>query len=293
MRRKEKVVSVAGAVAGIRDGAFLAIGGFMIHNHPMALVREIIKKGVRDLTILPVPPGGSMDADLLIGAGCVRRVLASYVGAEWIAPVMPNYRQKIERKEIEVVDYDELTIICGLRAAIQKLPCEVTRSGLGTDLLKVNPHLKKIKDPFTGAELVAVAPIKPDVAIIHAQRSDPYGNIQHHGSVFMDAFIASAAGEVIVSVEEVVPPGAIIRDPFKTTVPCHLVSMVTQIPFGAHPCSSHGYYNYDEEHLKLYVAAARDPGTYRKYLDRYVYGPEDIADYTERVGAREGCPANQ
>jgi len=285
--RKKKIVSMQEAVSEIKDGCFLAIGGFMIHNRPMELVREIIRRKVKDLTILPVAPGGSIETDLLIGAGCVKKILANYVGAEWLAPILPNYRKKIENGEIEVIDYDDTHIFCGLQAAARKLPCEVTKSGLGTDLLKVNPCLKVFKEPVTGTEMIAVPPIHPDVTIIHAQRSDPYGNIQHHGSVFMDNLLAAASEKVIVTVEEIISHETILRDPFRTTIPCHLVTLVTKVLFGSHPCSSHGYYNYDEEHLRLYVAAGKEKDTFNNYLDQYVYEPEGITGYLERVGGVE------
>jgi len=283
-KRKEKVVSIDDAVALIKPGSLVAIGGFMIHNHPMALIREIVRRKINNLKIIPTPPGGGIDADMLIGSGVATTIYSSYAGAEWLAPVMPNYQRKIQSGEIENLEFDENTIICGYRAAIQKLPCEITRGGLGSDMLKVNPCLKVFKDPITESPLVAVPPIEPDVAIIHAQRSDPYGNIQHAGSVFMDALIASAAKKVVVSVEEVIPHEFITRDPFKTTIPCTLVDAVIRIPYGAHPCSSHAYYTHDEDHIRQYIKNCKVLEDYKVYLDRYVYGTKDNEEYLESVG---------
>lgn len=282
--RKKKVTTINEAVSFIRDGSFLAIGGFMIHNHPMAIIREIVKQGVKDLRALPTPPGGSIDIDLLIGSGCVTSVLASYIGGEWLEPVMPNYHHRAEKSELEIIEYDEHTIICGLRAAIRKLPCEVTRAGIGTDLLKVNPFLKVFNNPINGEPLVAVPPIEPDVAILHAQRSDPYGNIQHAGSAFMDILLASASKKVIVSVEEIVTLDYIKKNPFKTTIPCHLVTAVVELPYGAHPCSSHGYYTFDEDHIRKYLQYARHPDRFQEYLDHYIYGRENLYEYLEIIG---------
>ncbi|MFH1481843.1 MAG: CoA-transferase [Pseudomonadota bacterium] len=282
--RKKKLTTIHEAMSCIKDGAFLAIGGFMIHNHPMAIIREIVKQGIKGLKVLPTPPGGSIDVDLLIGSGCVASILASYVGGEWLQPVMPNYRSKAEKSELDIIEYDEHTIVCGLRAAIWKLPCEVTRAGLGTDLLKVNPSLKVFNNPITGEPLVAVPPIEPDVAIIHAQRADPYGNIQHAGSAFLDTLLASASKKVIVSVEEVVSLDDTRKDPFRTTIPCHLVTAVVELPFGAHPCSSHGYYTFDEDHIRKYVQCAGHPDRFQDYLNQYIYGRENMDDYLETIG---------
>jgi len=282
--RKQKVITMNEAISYIGDGCFLAIGGFMIHNHPMAIIRELVKRRIKDLKVLPTPPGGSVDVDLLIGSGCATSIIASYIGGEWLEPVMPNYRRKVERSELEILEYDEHTIICGLRASIQKLPCEVTRSGIGTDLLKVNPFLKVFNNPITGEPLVAVPPIEPDVAILHAQRSDPYGNIQHAGSAFMDILLASASKKVIVSVEEVVSLDYIKKDPFKTTIPCHLVTAIVELPYGAHPCSSHGCYTFDEDHIRKYVQCARHPDHFQEYLNQYIYGIENLYEYLEIIG---------
>jgi glutaconate CoA-transferase subunit A len=282
--REKKVTTISEAVSCIRDGSFLAIGGFMIHNHPMAIIREIVKQGIKGLKVLPTPPGGSLDLDLLIGSGSVTSILASYIGGEWLQPVMPNYRRKVEKSELEIIEYDEHTIICGLRAATSKLPCEVTRAGIGTDLLKVNPSLKVFNNPITGEPLVAVPPIEPDVAIIHAQRSDPYGNIQHEGSSFLDTLLASASKNVVVSVEEVVSLNYIKKDPFRTTIPCHLVTAVVELPYGAHPCSSHGYYTFDEDHIRTYVQCARSTDRFQEYLNRYIYGQENLYEYLDVIG---------
>jgi len=283
-KREQKLVSIDDALLHIENDSFLAIGGFMIHNHPMGIIREIVKENRRNLKILPTPPGGSIDADLLIGCGCAASVVASYIGAEWLEPIMPNYRRKVEEGELEVLEYDEHTIICGLRASAEKLPCGITRAGLGTDLLKVNPHLKIFNNPVTGQPLVAVPPIEPDVAIIHAQRSDPYGNVQHAGSVFMDLLLAAASKKVIVSVDEVVPLELTRHDPFKTTLPCHLVTAVVHMPYGAHPCSSHGFYGYDEQHIRDYVGFAKRGDGYQEYLSKYIYNVGSLYQYLELVG---------
>lgn len=282
--RRKKIVTMDETLSYISDGCFLAIGGFMVHNHPMGIIREIVKRRIRNLKILPTPPGGSLDADLLIGSGCADSVLASYIGGEWLQPVMPNYRRKAENSELKILEFDEMTILCGLRASAQRLPCEVTRSGLGTDMIKVNPLLKVFNNPITGEPLVAVPAIEPDVAILHAQRSDPYGNIQHAGSVFMDALLAAASKKVIVSVEEIVPLDFIKKDPFRTTIPCPLVTAIVKAPYGAHPCSSHGYYIHDEDHIQEYIQSAKTPDPFQEYLNKYVYGPSDLSEYLGRVG---------
>lgn len=283
-KRKEKIISIEEALSWITEGSFVALGGFMIHNHPMAMVRELVRKKTGNLTIISTPPGGSIEADMLIGSGQATATYSAYCGAEALGPVMPNYQRKIMNSEIKNYDFDENTIVCGYRAAVAKLPCEITMGGLGSDMLKVNPLLKVFNDPITNKPLIAVPPIQPDVALLHAQRADCYGNIQHGGSVFMDELIASAAKKVIISVEEIIPHEFITSNPFKTTIPSTLVDAIVRIPCGTHPFSSHAYYIQDEEHIKYYVKCAKNPKEYAAYLDKYVYSVKDNEEYLEKIG---------
>ncbi len=284
--RKEKIVSLDEAVKTVKDGSIIAVGGYLNHNSPMTIIRKIIQESVKDLFII-TPTSAGVDADLLIGAGCVRTIFSCYVGAEWLAGVLPNFRRKVEAGEIEVKECDEFHIIASLRAASENLPFYPTRTGLGTDLPKVNKDFKEFTDPVKGEKLLAVPAYKPDVAIIHAQKSDPYGNIQHAGSRFLDYLMAKAAKKTIVTVEEIIPHEQILAEPFKTSIPSFLVDYVVRMSWGAHPCSCHGYYNMDEEHIKTYIEAARKPEDFRKYLEEYVYKPKNHEEYLEKIGLRK------
>ncbi|MHC1567902.1 MAG: CoA transferase subunit A [Candidatus Syntropharchaeia archaeon] len=284
MERKEKVLSIEESVKMIKSGDIVAIGGNAMHNHPMALVREIIRQEKKDLTLI----GGtasSIDIDLPIGAGCVKKTMASYIGFEWLG-LAPNFRKYVKDGLVEVWECDESHIISGLYAASHDLPFMHTKGGIGTDLPRLNPDLKIFRDPINGEELIAVPPIKPDVAIILGQYGDVYGNIVHLGSVFLDLLIASATkrveGKVIALVDRIIPHRNILSSPRSTTIPSFLVDAVVEAPFGAHPCSSHGLYSYDEPHLKEYIKACSDERTFKEYLDRYVY--KTHTEYMETIG---------
>lgn len=284
MNRREKLTTLEEACHLIQDGMILAIGGYLNNNHPMALVREIVRRNIKHLYLVTCIAAG-IEADLLIGAGCVDTIQAPFVGGEWLG-FMPNFRKKAERGEIKIKEVDEHHTLCSLRAAAFDLPFLPTRVGLGTDLLQVNKDLKVFNDPIRGETLVAVPPIKPDVAILHAQRADAYGNVQHRGSVFLDPLMAQAANKVIVMVEEVVPLEVILADPKKTTIPSYIVDAVVRVPYGAHPCSSHGCYKLDEVYYREYLNAAKNEETYRTHLDHYIFNVSSHEEYLEKIGIK-------
>ena len=160
------------------------------------------------------------------------------------------------------------------------------RGGVGTSLPEVNPDLKVFKDPIAGETLIAVPPIKPDVAILHAATADAYGNVQHLGGLgWLDLFMHRAADRTIVSAERIVPNEQIRADPWKTTIA--EADAIVRAPFGAHPFHAQGHYVIDREHLREYnQAASDDAAALSAYLDDYCRNPATHADYLERVGIK-------
>jgi glutaconate CoA-transferase subunit A len=272
----------------LASGTCIALGGLATACHPMAAVRHIVRRNLRDLTIVGSAVGG-LDVDLLIGAGCVRKVICPYVGAEALAPIGPFFRAAAERGEIEVWECDEGQYYAGLQAAGQMLPFMPCRGGVGTSYPEINPDLRLFADPVGGQTLVAVPAIEPDVALLHAAVSDPYGNVQFVGTGYADRLLWRAAGRTLVQVERVVSNEEIRRAPERTAL---LADGVLRAPFGAHPFSSPGHYLEDRAHIAELVEAgrtwarSRDRGPFEAYLDRYVRGPATHVDYLETVGLR-------
>jgi glutaconate CoA-transferase subunit A len=254
----------------------------------MIAVRHMVRRGLRDLTVVGSAVGG-LDVDLLIGAGCVRRVICPYVGAEALASIGPFYRAAAERAEIEVWECDEGQYYAGLQAAGQMLPFMPTRGGVGTSYPEVNPALRVFSDPVNGETLVAVPAIEPDVALLHAAQADAYGNVQFVGTGYADRLLWRAAHRTLVQVEKVVSNEEIRRAPERTALLAH---GVLRAPYGAHPFSSPGFYLEDRAHIGELVEAGRalarrgDRGPFERYLDRYVRGPADHVAYLEAVGLR-------
>jgi glutaconate CoA-transferase, subunit A len=288
--RRSVVVGEAAALDGVRDGMTIAIGGFINAAHPMAIVRQIIRSGVRELTVVGAASSG-LDVDMLIAAGCVRTLVSPYVGAEGLAPIGPAFRRAAQDGQLDLFELDEAHYYAGLRAAAQRLPFNPWRAGVGTSYPEVNPRLTTFEDPLSGELLIAVPALEIDVAFLHAAVSDPYGNVQHAGSGFGDRAIHAAADRTVVQVEQIVSNERIRQNPAATSVPG--ADAVIRVPYGAHPFASHGYYPADEAHIRDYVAAATDwlktgsRSRLDEYLDRYLREPADHVEYLDRVGFRQ------
>ena len=288
-RRRERIISEADAAEWIESGMTIAIG----QPTPMALVRQIIRRGVRNLTV--VDAGFSLD--MLIGAGCVRKVVSYYAGGGFGNPVMPSYRRAAERDEIEIWECEEGILCAGLQASAQGLPFLPWRGGVGTSIPEVNRDLKVFNDPLNGETLIAVPPIKPDVALLHGAVADAYGNVQHHGGPgWIDLFMRRAADRTIVQVEKVISNEEVRADPWKTTISD--ADAIVRAPFGAHPFYSRGFYIQDNEHLKHYSDAARDAVTgegraLEHYFARYCREPATHGDYLERIGIKRLLQLNE
>lgn len=280
---KSKLVSLSEAVAGIEDGSRVALGGWIFNSQPMALVRALIRKGARNLDLVPAP--GSIAPDMLIGAGCARSTACVFISFEQFG-LAPHFRRQAEAGTLKVYDLDGPAIAGGLRAAICDLPF-MPVPDLGTDLPKHAPeHYRELPTEPGERKLLAVSPIKPDVCLLHAQQADEFGNVQYLGSPFFDAMLAQASRKVVVSVDRIVSAATVRKSNHLTKLPTALVDYVVEAPYGAHPTSSPSLYRNDERHLKAYVKASRDTESFERYLAQYVR-PEDHSAYLDTVGVGE------
>ena len=261
------------AAAWVESGMTIAVGS----PPPMALLRQLIRRGVSDLTVID----SGLSLDLLIAGGCVRKVVSYYAGGGFGVAVAPSFRRAVEQGEIEVWECEEGILATGLQAAAQSLPFLPWRGGVGTSLPEVNPDLKIITDPISGETLVAVPPVKPDVTLLHAATADPYGNVQHLGGPgWLDLFLHRAADRTIVQVERIIANEDIRANPWGTTIPS--VDAVVRAPYGAHPYYSRGFYVQDQEHLQAYVKAASASARDNR--------PDDLARYLGYLLPRAGNP---
>ncbi len=243
---------LSGALGEIRDGSVVGLGGTLTAGRPMALLRELLRQQPKNLTL--VSPVASIDVDLAVAAGCVGKVVTSYVGAEGVAGIGPLFRSAVERGDVEVVDRDEAHCILGLRAAAQGLPFLPWLGGVGTDLPNTQPELVEFVDPVAGKRLLAIPAIELDVALIHAEIADAYGNVQFAGTGHTDMQLASAAKRVIVQCDRLVSNEEIRRNPTATYFWKN--TTVVRTPFGTHPFASAAI-NVDEAGLRVLADAAR------------------------------------
>lgn len=276
----DKRVSLAEAASEVVDGAQVALGGGLSARLPMALVRELVRQGRRDLHLVGSAHG--IDVDLLIAAGAVKICEESYVGFEQDLGQAPAFRRAATTAAIEVRESCCVTILTQLRAAEMGLPFLPVRGVKGTDIGRLHEEYGRVVCPFTGEELVAVPPLAPDVALIHAPLGDRHGNLHLDRPYVLDERFAGASAKVVATVDrlgsadEVAEAGIVI--------PAHLVAAVAEVPFGAHPSSCYPGYAYDRDHLATYIEAAAAGGAdLQGYLDCYVYAGEDA--YRREVAA--------
>ncbi len=288
LKRKEVIIEEKEAASGIKDGMTIGIGGYVTSSHPMVIIRHIIRNGIRNLTVVGSGTGG-LEVDILLGAGCVKKVITPYVGAEALCPIGPFFRAMAQRGEVDVWETEEAHYYAGLRAAGNLLPFQPVRAGgVGTSYPEINPDLKLFQDPIKGETLVAVPAISVDVALFHVAYADPYGNVQHEGSCWNDQALFRASNRAIVQVEKVISNEDLRRNPYKTTI--HGADAIIRAPYGSHPFASPGFYLEDRLHINEYTTAATaylkkgNRGPFEAYLQKYVYGPETHADYLELIG---------
>lgn len=281
---RDKTTTLAAAAAMVADGSTLGLGGLMLRRHPMALIREIVRQGKRDLTLQTWV--GGIDVDLLVGAGCVRRVEAAYEGLGPLGSA-PSVRRAAQAGRLELEDFSESTMISRFRAAAMGLPFMPTHVLRGTDM-RHGEHVAEIEDPFGGPPLHALAPAEPDVAIFHGYWADSYGNVQAppaRNSDDIDITIAKAAKKVIVTVESIVSHAEVVRRPTLTYLPHNWVDAVVEVPWGAHPGNCDTIYEIDIEALDAYLEAARDEAALEAWLEEFVRAPETPGEYLDRAAA--------
>ena len=251
----------------------LAVGGMHMHNNPMALVRELVRRR-RGARRLLTSPSASLAADLLIGAGLVGEVATSYIGFEHLG-LAPAYRRAAESGTVTVLELCEAAIVHGLYAGAGGLPFVALPAGLElSDVSTANPeHFRTITDPFTGHRVLVAAPLRPDVALIHALAADASGNVYFTGAHFTDRLMAMAARKVIVQVERMAEPGEVKAHPPESVLPGFLVTAVVVAAGGCLPTASHGAYGYDEAELRAYLKLARTESGFAEFLQRSDMAP--------------------
>ena len=282
----DKVASMRDAVAElVRDGDTLAIEGFT-HLISFAAGHEVIRQRRRDLTLCRLTP--DVVYDQMIGAGVASKLVFSWMGNPGVGS-LHAIRRRVEHHDpapLELEEYSHFGMVGRYAAGAANLPFWPLRSYFETDLPKVNPNIRPVASPFGGEPVFAVPPLHPDVAIVHAQRADAAGDTQVWGLTGCQKEAAFAAARVIVVVEELVDAEVVRADPNRTLIPGIKVDAVVVCPRGAHPSYAQGYYDRDNRFYLEWDRISRDPQTLAAWLEEWVHGTRDHAEYVEKLGGQ-------
>lgn len=281
-----KLSTLDAAVSTIPHGAHLALSGFAITRCNMAFAAEVIRQGIKGLTVSQCV--GAMDADLLAGAGALERIIYGGGSLDRFGR-LACVNRGIEDGTLCAEEYSSLSMAFRYMAGSLGLPFVPIRSLRGSDILErlhetAPLDIAYVDDPFTGENWLVLKPLLPDVAVVQVQAADEEGNGWILGPRWDNEEQVKSATRAIVITERLVPGETIRREPERTIIPGFRVSHVVHLPFAAHPTSVYQAYDYDAEHIRLYVEASKAADGFREYLDRYVYGVPDHWAYLDLVG---------
>lgn len=277
----------------VHDGDYLATGGFGTNRIPAAVCHEIIRQRKQNLGFSGHTTTHDFEilcAGNLTGRGqTLSTVDIAYIVGLEARGLSPHARRVMESGTVKCVEWSNYTLALRYTAAAMGVPFLPARSLLGTDTLKHSPA-NVIECPFTGEKLVAVPALYPDVAAIHVHEADRYGNCRFTGTSVADIDLARAAKRLIVTCERLVPHEQMRHEPHRTQIPFFCVDAVCEVPYGSYPGNMPGEYFSDEDHLKLWLEAERDPAAFAQFLDDHIFNVNGFNEYLERCG---GAPRLQ
>ncbi|MBY0530434.1 MAG: CoA transferase subunit A [Xanthobacteraceae bacterium] len=269
--------------ANVKDGDAVAMEGFT-HLIPFAAGHEIIRQKRKRLSLIRMTP--DLIYDQLIGMGCAERMTFSWGGNPGVGS-LHRFRDAYQNgwpNKIEIVEHSHAAMANAYDAAAAGLPFAVFRGYRGAELPRVNPSIKEVTCPYTSEKLATVPAVKLDVAIIHAQKADRKGNVLLEGIVGVQKEAVLAAKRSVVTVEEIVdelnPPS-----PNSVVLPGWTVKAIAEVPGGAHPSYTHGYYKRDNAFYKAWDEIARERDTFLAWMEENVMrkGPEVFAAHAKKA----------
>jgi 3-oxoacid CoA-transferase subunit A/glutaconate CoA-transferase subunit A len=266
----------------VKDQNYIVFGGFGHVRTPMAAIYEIIRQKKRNLTM--GAKTAVHDVDILVAAGVVDKIEATYTFGHELRGLSPASRRAVESGAVKVIaEWSNGGFGLRLKAAAMGLPFLPSRGALGSDTLKYSSS-KVVKDPFSYKPISLIPACYPDVAFIHVNRSDIYGNSQIDGITVQDIDLARASKRLIITTEKIVSNDQIRMHPERTAIPYFLVDAVIKVPYGAHPTNMPYLYYSDEEIMAEWLKESKTNLGVEKYLKKYVYNVENFKQYLELVG---------
>ncbi|WP_312300446.1 CoA transferase subunit A [Stutzerimonas nitrititolerans] len=268
----------------VKNGDTVALEGFT-HLIPTAAAHELIRQDKKDLTLVRMTP--DLVYDLLIGAGCAKKLIFSWGGNPGVGS-LHRLRDAVEKQwpqPLEIEEHSHADLANAYVAGASGLPFAVLCAYLGSDLPKVNPMIKFIDCPFTGEKLAAVPSVRPDVTVIHAQKADRKGNVLISGILGVQKEAALAARRCIVTVEEIVDD---LDAPMNACVlPTWALSAVCLVSGGAHPSYAHGYYERDNRFYQAWDPIARSRESFTAWIDEFIRGTADFSAFQAKLAAQQ------
>ncbi len=280
----DKITDLSSAVSSlVQDGCSIALGP-AIAREPVAVAREIVRQGKKDLEL--ICDAKTSSGELLVGAGCLAKIEMAYL---WIGVVGQgrNLRRAAEkgvplRPKIE--DHSMFSMSLRFLAGSLGVGSVPTTSLLASDIARYNSSIKIIDDPYTGQPVALVPAANPDVAFIHVQRCDRLGNAVIVGNQWNDPTLARAARKTVITCEEIVDESEIRRNPNMTAIPHYCVDAVVHLPYGAHPEPVDGWYWMDQPFRRDFVLRSKSRQGFLEWLDQWVWDCQDHNDYLEKLG---------
>ncbi len=282
---QNKLMTTREAVARfVKPGMHIGVGGFSLCRNAMSVSHEIIRQRIGNLHISSVNP--AYGVDILIGAGLVTSVESGCLNMERLG-LPRNFCRAVEDGSLKSEDFEHLGMTLRYLAGALGISFIPTKAELGSDIVAHQAlAAKKVQIgpcPFTGETYAILPACTPDLSIVFASRADEFGNAQIEGTAFADEFIAKAAHQILVVAEQIVTTEEIRLSPQDTLIPSYRVNAIIHEPWGAHPTASPGHYDYDYEALQEYQQAARDPGSFKAYIQKYVLEVDSFQEYLDRA----------
>lgn len=276
-----KLISLSEAIqTHVKSGDTIYAAGFT-HLIPFAAAHEIIRQGLKDLVLARATP--DLIYDQMVAAGCARKVIFSYMGNPGVGSLR-IVRSELEAGRLEWEEYSHFGMISRLQAGATGLPFMPMKLTAAEDLERANPNYRRVTDPYSGQEVVVVPALHPDVAIVHVQRADNYGNAQIWGIIGEQKEAAFAARKVILTAEEIVSEEVIRSDPNRTLIPGFIVDAVCHVPHCSHPSYTQGYYDRDNAFYLEWDKISQDREAIQRWLEEWVFGVKDRQEYWQKLG---------
>jgi glutaconate CoA-transferase, subunit A len=287
-----KVMSARDAIERfVHDGDHLIIGNYTVGSCA-ELIYEIIRQGRKGFTLYS--QSGIFDVEVLVGAGCVDRLVTTYVLRAGGRNGGSAVERALQAETIQIEDYTNFDYNARLVAGMHGFTyMQILEGVMVTDLFRKRSFMgedkyRVVTCPYTGKEVLTVPAANPDVCVVHVQRADKFGNAQYWGALGSVAAAALASKRIIVSCEEIVEHDVIQSSPHLTIIPAYRVDAVVEIPWGAHPTEVLGYYNMDKVMYGIFMMADGTTEGLEEWMAEWVYGCPTREAYIDRYVQKYG-----